>query len=140
MFMFDDVPEPVWYTSIGKWSSHVTGRDLVGRLGDGPRDVAVDDLQPGVHQRGGPLDLRQRRDQAPLDAQAGDGEVLDGALRLRRPAGVGRHLDLAHGIVLDPVLSHRGTRPRSSALAPADTEAAARATVAQGPPSRIGPR
>ena len=21
MFMFDDVPEPVWKTSIGKWSS-----------------------------------------------------------------------------------------------------------------------
>ena len=23
MFMFDDVPEPVWKTSIGKWSSYI---------------------------------------------------------------------------------------------------------------------
>ena len=34
---------------------------------------------------------------------AGDGEVLDRALRLRPPQRVTRHADLAHRVVLDPV-------------------------------------
>ena len=29
-FMFDDVPEPVWNTSIGNWSSCTPGGDVVG--------------------------------------------------------------------------------------------------------------
>jgi hypothetical protein len=33
-FMFDDVPEPVWKTSIGNWSSQLAARDLVGGGGD----------------------------------------------------------------------------------------------------------
>ena len=35
--------------------------------------------------------------------RARDREVLDGALGLRPPQGVARHLDLAHRVVLDPV-------------------------------------
>ena len=33
-FMFDDVPEPVWKTSIGNWSSSSPLGDPVGGGGD----------------------------------------------------------------------------------------------------------
>ena len=33
-FMFDEVPEPVWKTSIGNWSSSSPLRDPVGGGGD----------------------------------------------------------------------------------------------------------
>ena len=39
MFMLVDVPEPVWNTSIGKWSSHWPRGDLGGRVVDRTRDV-----------------------------------------------------------------------------------------------------
>ena len=51
MFMFDEVPDPVWYTSTGNWSS----QPPVGHLGGGvvrwPSATCLStDLQPGVGQ------------------------------------------------------------------------------------------
>ena len=37
-FMFDDVPEPVWNTSIGKWSSSSPAATSFGRRRDGVAD------------------------------------------------------------------------------------------------------
>ena len=105
MFMFDDVPEPVWNTSTGNWSSHDAVGDLGGRGGDGGADLLGDRgdvLQRRVHRRGLALDERQRPDQAGLEREPGDREVLDGPLGLRAPLRVRRYRDVAHRVVLDP--------------------------------------
>ena len=58
-FMFDDVPDPVWKTSTGKWSSHLP----VGHLGrgrrDGHRHRRLDHAQAPVDDRRRPLDPPQ---------------------------------------------------------------------------------
>ncbi len=51
-FMFDDVPEPVWKTSIGNWASCLPSRDLVGGGGDPLREVGVEQPELGVRARG----------------------------------------------------------------------------------------
>ena len=54
--MFEDVPEPVWKTSIGNWSSSSPARDAVGGGGDPLGLVRVEQAELGVHARGGGLD------------------------------------------------------------------------------------
>ena len=41
-FMFEEVPEPVWKTSIGNWSSCSPFGDLVAGLGDPLGEVGVE--------------------------------------------------------------------------------------------------
>ena len=105
--MFDDVPEPVWKTSTGKWSSQPPAATSAAASWIGAGDVLGDDLQPGVHHGRRPLDGGQGGDEGALDGQPGDGEVLDGPLGLRLPVGVDGHPDLTHGVVLDAVVAHR---------------------------------
>ena len=49
-FMFDEVPEPVWKTSIGNWSSSSPARDAVGRGGDALGLVGVEQPELGVRR------------------------------------------------------------------------------------------
>ena len=58
-FMFDDVPEPVWKTSIGNWSSSSPAamRSPGGR--DPRRLLGVEQAELGVHAGGGRLDPAQ---------------------------------------------------------------------------------
>ena len=95
---------PVWYVSTGKCSWCAPAMISIGGGDDRAREVAVEDAQLGVHDRGGALDLREGDDLARLEARARDGEVLDGALRLRAVQGAARDAHLAHRVVLDPVL------------------------------------
>ena len=94
-FMLDEVPEPVWKTSIGNWSSCWPSRDLVGRRGDARRRAAASSRpEVGVHARGRGLDAAQPVHDRRRDRLAGDGEVLDrlsglGAPKLGLPGHVG---------------------------------------------------
>ena len=56
---------------------------------------------------GGALDAGERLDLRGLEAAAGDGEVLDGALRLGGVERVPRDPHLAHRVVLDAELVRR---------------------------------
>jgi hypothetical protein len=58
--------------------------------------------QLGVDAGGGALDQAQRADETARHALARNREVLHGALGLRAPQGIGRHLQLAHAVVFDP--------------------------------------
>ena len=58
-FMFDDVPEPVWKTSIGNWSSSSPAAIAVACLGDALSLVLVEQAQLGVHARRRRLDASQ---------------------------------------------------------------------------------
>src|SRR6476469_6834143 len=79
-FMFVDVPDPVWKTSMGNSSS----------------------CSPSATSPAAAAEARARVDDARRDRLAADGEVLDGPRRLGAPQRVGGHLDLAHRVVLDP--------------------------------------
>src|SRR5690606_491159 len=79
----------------------LAGDDLLGGLGDGPREVLLEDPELGVGERGGALDLREGSDVVPRQARAGDGEVLHRALRLGAVEGAARDPHLPHGVVLD---------------------------------------
>jgi hypothetical protein len=101
---------------------------VVGALHDGVRSgddglrlVVAHDAEGGVGRRGGCLDMGQRLDVPGLQGQATDREVLDRALGLGPPQGVARHLDLAHGVVLDACLVHAlDATPHPAGRDPAD--------------------
>ena len=87
MFMFDDVPEPVWNTSTGNWSSQRPAATSAAAAAIASADAPVDGTSrarrsPGRRCR---LDQGERADERAVDGQAGDREVLDGPLRLRCP-------------------------------------------------------
>ena len=108
MFMFVEVPEPVWKTSIGNWSAWRPEATSRRRLADRLRDGGVDRAEFRIHLGTGALDDRERLEDRALDGSPRDREILDGALRLRPPAGIGGHTHLAHRIVLDPEPVRRG--------------------------------
>ena len=95
------VPEPVWKTSSGKWSSNapkdisdatswMAAATSFGMTRRRPLTVAATPLiepRAWISSAGDPL--------------AGDREVLDGPLRLRTPPRRDRDPHLAHGVVLD---------------------------------------
>lgn len=97
----------------------VPARDLLGGVLDRRGDVLVEHPQLGVHLRRGTLDARERLDVRPLDALAGDGEVLHGPLRLGTPLGVGGDAYFTHGVVLDAVFAHTRYSDRGEAYVPA---------------------
>ena len=80
------------------------GRDLVRGGGHGVGEVGVEHAEVLVDARTRTLDQAERADLRGLDGASGDREVLHGPLGLRGPQRRGRHPDLAHGVVLDPVL------------------------------------
>ena len=74
------------------------GQHLVGGGDDGRRLVLRQQAHQVVHDRGGAFDLRQGPDDFTRLALAGNIEVLQGALGLRAPQALGRHLHRAEGI------------------------------------------
>jgi hypothetical protein len=99
MFMLVCVPEPVCQTDSGNSASSrpdatsAAARSIASALSAGRRPV--------VDARGRALDQRQRVQQLRRHALGGDGEVLDGALRLRAPEVVARDGDVAPGVVFE---------------------------------------
>ncbi len=80
-----------------------TLRHVGGGVVDGARHVLRDDTQLTVHGRGDTLDRGQRSDERPLDRPARDREVLDRALGLRAPQGIGRNPNFAHRVVFGAI-------------------------------------
>ena len=106
-FMFDDVPEPVWNTSIGKCAIELAGGDPLGRLADRLRVRLLQMAEIGIRLRGGGLDQAERANELARHRQAGNREIVDRALGLRAVERVGGHLEFAHAVALDPVLAAR---------------------------------
>ncbi len=95
------------------------GDDLIGGGDDGPGHVACRDgaaagllvaeqAQVAIDLGRGALDHGHRPDEGRVGAQAGDGEVVDGALGLRAPVGPGRHAHFAQRVLLDAIVGRHG--------------------------------
>ena len=84
-FMFDEVPEPVWKTSIGNWSSSSPSATRSAGGGDPLRLVLVEQAELGVHARRGGLDPAEPARHRRRDRLAGDGEVGDRLAGLAAP-------------------------------------------------------
>jgi hypothetical protein len=82
----------------------IAGHHHRGCVLDGRRLVSGDHAELGVHGGGRGLDRRQGLEVSRLERRARDREVLDRALGLCTPEGLGRDADLAHRVVLDPEL------------------------------------
>ncbi len=104
-FMLELVPEPVWNTSMGNWSSCRPSAISPAAAMIASAFSAGSRLEVLVHLRAGRLQQGHGPDLVAVQAAERDREVLHGPLGLRPPQGVGRHPDLAHGVVLDPVLA-----------------------------------
>ena len=89
-FMFDEVPEPVWKTSIGNWSSSSPEAIRCGAGGDAIGLVAVEQAEVGVRARGRALDAAEPACDGRRDRLAGDREVGDRLRRLAAPELLGR--------------------------------------------------
>ena len=89
-FMLVLVPEPVWKTSIGNWSSCRPSTISAAAATIASRCSAVIDVEVGVGAGGGGLDPGEGVDQRGRQRPAADREVLDRALGLRPPQRVGR--------------------------------------------------
>ncbi len=76
-FMLDEVPEPVWKTSIGNWLSCAPDGDLGGGAGDRLGDLLVEQAQLAVDLGRGALDAAEPVDDLGGHGLAGDLEVRD---------------------------------------------------------------
>ena len=92
--MFEDVPEPVWKTSIGNWSSNSPAAIAVAGGGDPLGLLGVEEAELGVRTRGSRLDPSEPARDGGRDRLAGDREVLDGLACFHAPELPRR--DLAH--------------------------------------------
>jgi hypothetical protein len=120
-FMLVLVPEPVWNTSSGKWSS--APNDTSGAARGSPRRRPWGSPEAAVDRSRHPL-IEPRAGSARRHPLAGDREVLDGPLRLRAPPGNdrGRH---SPNESLDPLPCGRRVRA-------AERRRGARATLRPG--------
>src|ERR1700722_16567265 len=92
-----------------KMSIVLAGDHLGGGRLDGLCDLGIEQLQCRVGPCRRLLDEAERADEGARQLDATDREVLDRALGLGAPQGLGGHLQLAHAVVLDP----KGTRHAS---------------------------
>ena len=83
--MFDDVPDPVWNTSIGNSAVVFSGRDRVAGGDDLSGQRRVDQAEFGVRLGGRRLDPTEPVDHPRRDRFAGDVEVVDRFGRLGTP-------------------------------------------------------
>ncbi len=109
-FMFELVPEPVWKTSIGNWSSCSPRAIAIAGCSDPLGLVCVEEAEIAVHPGGGGLDPAEPACDGDGDRLAGDGEVPDRLLGLAAPEldlSLGRHEGNASGAAEALDGSHR---------------------------------
>ena len=103
-FMFDDVPEPVWNTSIGNWSS-CSPRATSAAAASIAAATSVGITPSSALTAAAAALIRASAAMcARFEAGAGDREVLHRSLRLGPPERSRRHSYVAHRVVLDPIL------------------------------------
>ena len=126
-FMFDEVPEPVWKTSIGNWSSSspFAIRSPAAAIRSALSGVEQPEL--GVHARGGGLDPAEPARDRRGDRLAGDREVGDRLARLAAPELLlprGRHgssagaLDRPRPCAAEQLVPARRASPAAGRAAP----------------------
>ena len=76
-FMFDEVPEPVWKTSIGNWSSSSPAAIRSPAAAIRSALSGVEQPELGVHTRGSGLDPAEPARDRRRDRLARDREVAD---------------------------------------------------------------
>ncbi len=108
-FMFELVPEPVWNTSMGNWSSCRPSAISAAAAMMASAFSGVEQAEVLVHLRAGALEQAERADLGALERPERDREVLHRALGLRAPQRVDGHPHFTHGVVLDAVLAARST-------------------------------
>ena len=84
-FMFEEVPEPVWKTSIGNWSSCSPAATASPAAAIRSASVGVEPAELAVDQRRGGLQPAQPADDGNGHALAGDRKVVDGLGGLATP-------------------------------------------------------
>src|SRR6218665_302967 len=82
--------------------------DLLGGGGNRVCNLGIQHAQLNIGLCGRVLDAGKGLDLLGFKNRAGEGEVLDGSLRLSAVQCGGGHADLAHGVVFDPVLGGGG--------------------------------
>ena len=152
-FMFDDVPEPVWKTSIGNCLSWFLRRPRRPPWRSPSPSLRVEHAELAVGERGGALDAAEPAHDLDRDGLAGDREVLRrpcwsrrrrawpsgscsslaaGTGRLRAGGGAGRRRRGSHAT------RRRGRRRPSGTPSPA-RRAAVRRAAGRAPPRRRRP-
>ena len=102
-FMLLLVPEPVWNTSIGKWSSSLPAATSSAAAAIASATSAARIPISPLTCAAAALIAPERSDVRGLQALPRDREVLDRALGGGAPLGVVRDADLAHRVVVDAV-------------------------------------
>ena len=115
-FMFDDVPEPVWKTSIGNWASCSPWAISSAGVGDPLGEVGVEQPEVGVRARGGALDAAEPAHDRHRHALARDREVRDGLRGLAAPQLLGGSCTLI--VCLRFSIRRRPLAPASGGAAP----------------------
>ena len=89
------------YTDLGNASAYPAV--WIVRADDQPRALAVEQAELLIGERCGLLDDAERADDWTGEAEAidADAEILERPLCLRAPQPIGRHLDIAEGVVLE---------------------------------------
>ena len=88
--MFELVPEPVWKTSIGNWSSNSPAATRSPAAAMRLCHLGVEQPEIGVRAGGRGLDPAEPVGDRRGNRLAGDGEVGDGLVGLAAPELVGR--------------------------------------------------
>ena len=102
VFMFVEVPLPVWKTSSTNWSSSLPSATACAARTIGARQLGVEQAQVHVHLRRGLLDEAHGPDELARETEIADLEVPRRALRLGPVISLGRDLHLAHRIAFRP--------------------------------------
>ena len=96
------VPDPVWKMSILNCVVVPAVRHFDRCSGNRVGNRNRQQSQRRVGAGGTAFDQRKGADECPRHHQPADLEILHGALRLRTPQRIGRDLEVAHAVVLDP--------------------------------------
>ncbi len=113
-FMLLDVPEPVWKTSIGNWSSNLpsaTSRQAASMAStwassSGFLPEPVNLPRSRLATSAGQLHQPHGVDQFGMQRPAGDRKILDRPLSLGTVIGLGRHLHVAHRVLFNSKVVH----------------------------------
>ena len=124
--MLDDVPEPVWKTSIGNSASQSPRATSAAAAAIASAFAWSSRPRWARTRAPAPLISASAGDELALDRLAGDREVLDRALGLGPPLRGGGHADLAHRVLLDAVT------PVARSAAPRSRDAAAQLRSGRG--------